>query len=107
MLSLTHSRLGAGRWIPLWCLLLVLMSFGTRAAADLCTFTSHCGAMERNLEKAMPCGSFITALSMTVVADAWLGVARPVPDTPCFPEPSRFVPVAPVERLERPPISLL
>ncbi|ENY72932.1 hypothetical protein G114_05025 [Aeromonas diversa CDC 2478-85] len=107
MLSLARPRLSAGRWIPLWCLLLVLMSFGTRAATDLCTFTSHCGSMERHLEKAMPCGSFTTALGMAVVADARLGVACLAPDRPCFPEPNRFVPVAPVERLERPPILIV
>ncbi len=50
--QLAHAR----RWLPLWSLVLVLMSFGSRAATDLCTLTTHCSQSERTLEKAMPCG---------------------------------------------------
>ena len=41
--QLAHAR----RWLPLWSLVLVLMSFGSRAATDLCTLTTHCSQSER------------------------------------------------------------
>ncbi|BBR38024.1 MULTISPECIES: hypothetical protein [Aeromonas] len=97
--QLAHAR----RWLPLWSLVLVLMSFGSRAATDLCTLTTHCSQSERTLEKAMPCGSFTTALSMTLVGSDSLTVAVLEPDTPDFASPSLFMPDAPCERLERPP----
>lgn len=94
-------------WIPMWCLLLVCMSFGARAATDLCTFTDHCGRIERSLEKAMPCGSFTTMLGMACIAEVALGVAPLEADVPHFPEPDLRIPAAPCERLERPPRLLL
>ncbi|MCZ0753291.1 hypothetical protein [Aeromonas enteropelogenes] len=97
--QLAHAR----RWLPLWSLLLVLMSFGSRAATDLCTLSSHCSQSERTLEKAMPCGSFTSALSMTVLGSDSLTVATLEPDSPDFLLPSLFMPDAPAERLERPP----
>lgn len=93
----------ARRLLPLWSLLLVLMSFGSRAATDLCNLGSHCSQSERTLEKAMPCGSFTSALSMTVLGGDSLTVAMLVPDAPDFLSPSLFVPDAPKARLERPP----
>ena len=51
----------------------------------------------------MPCGSFTTALSMTLVGSDSLTVAVLEPDTPDFASPSLFMPDAPCERLERPP----
>ena len=78
---LTRRQLArARRWLPLWSLLMVLMSFGSRAATDLCTLAPHCSQSER---------------SLTV---AWLE-----PDMPAFISPSLFMPEAPLERLERPP----
>ncbi|MGL5030113.1 MAG: hypothetical protein ACRC5V_01775 [Aeromonas sp.] len=101
---LTRCQLiSARRWLPLWSLLLVLMSFGSRAATDLCTLTTHCSESARTLEKAMPCGSFTTALSMTLVGSNPLTVAVQAPDTPEFSSPSLYIPDAPRERLERPP----
>ncbi|WP_429059690.1 hypothetical protein [Aeromonas veronii] len=97
--QLAHAR----RWLPLWSLVLVLMSFGSRAATDLCTLTTHCSQSERTLEKAMPCGSFTTALLMTLVGNDSLTVAVLEQDTPDFASPSLFMPDAPCERLERPP----
>jgi len=45
---LTRRQLArARRWLPLWSLLMVLMSFGSRAATDLCTLTPHCSQSER------------------------------------------------------------
>lgn len=93
----------ARRWLPLWSLLMVLMSFGSRAATDLCTLTPHCSQSERTLEKAMPCGSFTSALAMTVLTGGDLTVAVLEPDAPRFISPSLFMPDAPLERLERPP----
>ncbi|MFQ2602841.1 hypothetical protein [Aeromonas caviae] len=93
----------ARRWLPLWSLVLVLMSFGSRAATDLCTLTPHCSQSERTLEKAMPCGSFTSALAMTVLTSDSLTVARLEPDRPTYLSPSLFMPEAPLERLERPP----
>ena len=66
---------------------MVLMSFGSRAATDLCTLTPHCSQSERTLEKAMPCGSFTSALAMTVVTGDSLTVAMLEPDTPDFISP--------------------
>ncbi|MBP4057452.1 hypothetical protein SJS40_09650 [Aeromonas caviae] len=101
---LTRRQLArARRWLPLWSLVLVLMSFGSRAATDLCTLTPHCSQSERTLEKAMPCGSFTSALSMTVLTSDSLTVARLEPDRPTYLSPSLFMPEAPLERLERPP----
>ncbi|MFM5202627.1 hypothetical protein ACET99_20305 [Aeromonas caviae] len=101
---LTRRQLArAGRWLPLWSLVLVLMSFGSRAATDLCTLTPHCSQSERTLEKAMPCGSFTSALAMTVLTSDSLTVARLEPDRPTYLSPSLFMPEAPLERLERPP----
>ncbi len=101
---LTHRQLArARRWLPLWSLVLVLMSFGSRAATDLCTLTPHCSQSERTLEKAMPCGSFTSALAMTVLTSDSLTVARLEPDRPTYLSPSLFMPEAPLERLERPP----
>jgi len=97
--QLAHAR----RWLPLWSLVLVLMSFGSRAAADLCTLTTHCSQSERTLEKAMPCGSFTTALSMAVISSDSLTVAMLEPEIPEFSPPSLYMPDAPCERLERPP----
>ncbi len=97
-----HAR----RWLPLWGLLLVLMSFGSRAATDLCILTTHCSQGERSLEKAMPCGSFPSALAMTVIGIDPLSVAVRVPDAPDFLSPSLFIPDAPRTRLERPPRQL-
>ncbi|HGP6939741.1 TPA: hypothetical protein ACLNLU_003691, partial [Vibrio cholerae O1] len=87
----------ARRWLPLWGLLMVLMSFGSQAATDLCTLTPHCSQSERTLEKAMPCGSFTSALAMTVLASDSLTVARLEPDAPAFVSPSLFTPDAPLE----------
>lgn len=101
---LTRRQLArARRWLPLWSLVLVLMSFGSRAATDLCTLTPHCSQSERTLEKAMPCGSFTAALAMTVLTSDSLTVARLEPDRPTYLSPSLFMPEAPLERLERPP----
>lgn len=101
---LTRRQLArACRWLPLWSLVLVLMSFGSRAATDLCTLTPHCSQSERTLEKAMPCGSFTSALAMTVLTSDSLTVARLEPDRPTYLSPSLFMPEAPLERLERPP----
>ncbi|MDX7682766.1 hypothetical protein SJS35_03305 [Aeromonas caviae] len=101
---LTRRQLAcARRWLPLWSLVLVLMSFGSRAATDLCTLTPHCSQSERTLEKAMPCGSFTSALAMTVLTSDSLTVARLEPDRPTFLSPSLFMPEAPLKRLERPP----
>jgi hypothetical protein len=101
---LTRRQLArARRWLPLWSLVLVLMSFGSRAATDLCTLTPHCSQSERTLEKAMPCGSFTSALAMTVLTGDSLTVAWLEPDMPAFISPSLFMPEAPLERLERPP----
>ena len=101
---LTRRQLArACRWLPLWSLVLVLMSFGSRAATDLCTLTPHCSQSERTLEKAMPCGSFTSALAMTVLTNDSLTVARLEPDRPTYLSPSLFMPEAPLERLERPP----
>lgn len=101
---LTRRQLArARRWLPLWSLVLVLMSFGSRAATDLCTLTPHCSQSERTLEKAMPCGSFTSALAMTVLTSDSLMVARLEPDRPTYLSPSLFMPEAPLERLERPP----
>lgn len=101
---LTRRQLArARRWLPLWSLVLVLMSFGSRAATDLCTLTPHCSQSERTLEKAMPCGSFTSALAMTVLTSDSLTVARLEPDRPTYLSPSLFMPEAPLERLERPP----
>ena len=97
--QLAHAR----RWLPLWSLVLVLMSCGSRAATDLCTLTPHCSQSERTLEKAMPCGSFTSALAMSVLTSDSLTVARLEPDRPTFLSPSLFMPEAPLERLERPP----
>lgn len=101
---LTRRQLArARRWLPLWSLVLVLMSFGSRAATDLCTLTPHCSQSERTLEKAMPCGSFTSVLAMTVLTSDSLTVARLEPDRPTYLSPSLFMPEAPLERLERPP----
>ncbi|KTA83997.1 hypothetical protein [Aeromonas salmonicida] len=101
---LTRRQLArARRWFPLWSLLMVLMSFGSRAATDLCTLTPHCSQSERTLEKAMPCGSFTAALAMTVLTSDSLTVAVLEPDRPEFIAPSLYTPDAPPERLERPP----
>ncbi|MFQ2731585.1 hypothetical protein ACK3YQ_13150 [Aeromonas caviae] len=101
---LTRRQLArARRWLPLWSLVLVLMSFGSRAATDLCTLTPHCSQSERTLEKAMPCGSFTSALAMTVLTSDSLTVARLEPDRPTYLSPSLFMPEAPLECLERPP----
>ncbi|BDA16360.1 MULTISPECIES: hypothetical protein [Aeromonas] len=101
---LTRRQLArARRWLPLWSLVLVLMSFGSRAATDLCTLTPHCSQSERTLEKAMPCGSFTSALAMTVLTSDSLMVAWLEPDRPTYLSPSLFMPEAPLERLERPP----
>lgn len=101
---LTRRQLArARRWLPLWSLLMVLMSFGSRAATDLCTLTPHCSQSERTLEKAMPCGSFTSALAMTVVTGDSLTVAMLEPDTPDFISPPQFMPDVPTDRLERPP----
>lgn len=101
---LTRRQLArARRWLPLWSLGLVLMSFGSRAATDLCTLTPHCSQSERTLEKAMPCGSFTSALAMTVLTSDSLMVAWLEPDRPTYLSPSLFMPEAPLERLERPP----
>lgn len=97
-----HAR----RWLPLWGLLLVLMSFGSRAAADLCTLTPHCSESERNLEKAMPCGSFTTVLAMSLVSSDSLILAALAPAAPDFLSPSLYVPQPPLERFERPPRAL-
>jgi len=51
----------------------------------------------------MPCGSFTSALAMTVLTNDSLTVAVLEPDTPDFASPSLFMPDAPCERLERPP----
>lgn len=93
----------ARRWLPLWSLLMVLMSFGSRAATDLCNLGAHCSQAERTLEKAMPCGSFTSALAMTVLTGDSLTVAVLEPDAPDFLSPSLFMPDVPRERLERPP----
>ncbi len=93
----------ARRWLPLWSLLLVLMSFGSWAATDLCNLDSHCSQAERTLEKAMPCGSFTAALAMTVLNSDGLTVSILEPDRPLFVTPSPFMPGAPPARLERPP----
>jgi len=82
---------------------MVLMSFGSRAATDLCTLTPHCSQSERTLEKAMPCGSFTAALAMTVLTSDSLTVAVLEPDRPEFIAPSLYTPDVPPERLERPP----
>ena len=103
MVLTRHQLAHARRWLPLWGLLLVLMSFGSRAATDLCTLTSHCSQSERTLEKAMPCGSFTSALAMTLLGSDNLTVAMLEPDSPDFLSPSLFTPDAPAERLERPP----
>ncbi|MDX7897929.1 hypothetical protein [Aeromonas media] len=104
---LTRRQLArARRWLPLWSLLMVLMSFGSRAATDLCTLTPHCSQSERTLEKAMPCGSFTSALAMTVLTSDSLTVAWLEPDMPAFISPSLFMPEVPLERLERPPRQL-
>ena len=101
---LTRRQLArARRWLPLWSLVLMLMSFGSRAATDLCTLTPHCSQSERTLEKAMPCGSFTSALAMTVLTSDSLMVAWLEPDRPTYLSPSLFMPEAPLERLERPP----
>lgn len=101
---LTRRQLArARRWLPLWSLLMVLMSFGSRAATDLCTLTPHCSQSERTLEKAMPCGSFTSALAMTVLSSDSLTVAMLEPDAPDFNSPSQFMPDVPTDRLERPP----
>lgn len=101
---LTRRQLArARRLLPLWSLLMVLMSFGSRAATDLCTLTPHCSQSERTLEKAMPCGSFTAALAMTVLTSDSLTVAVLEPDRPEFIAPSLYTPDAPPERLERPP----
>ncbi|CAJ1917143.1 hypothetical protein [Aeromonas hydrophila] len=101
---LTRRQLArARRWLPLWSLLMVLMSFGSRAATDLCTLTPHCSQSERTLEKAMPCGSFTSALAMTVLTGDSLTVAMLEPDTLDFISPSQFMPDVPTDRLERPP----
>ena len=97
--QLAHAR----RWLPLWSLLMVLMSFGSWAATDLCNLGSHCSQAERTLEKAMPCGSFTSALAMTVLTGGDLTVAVLAPDRPLFVSPSLFMPDAPPTRLERPP----
>ena len=100
---LTRRQLArARRWLPLWSLLMVLMSFGSRAATDLCTLTPHCSQSERTLEKAMPCGSFTAALAMTVLTSDSLTVAVLEPDRPEFIAPSLYTPDVPPERLERP-----
>ncbi|MDX7799077.1 hypothetical protein SJS42_10595 [Aeromonas caviae] len=103
MVLIRRQLARARRWLPLWSLVLVLMSFGSRAATDLCTLTPHCSQSERTLEKAMPCGSFTSALAMTVLTSDSLMVARLEPDRPTFLSPSLFMPEAPLERLERPP----
>ena len=101
---LTRRQLArARRWLPLWSLLMVLMSFGSRAATDLCTLTPHCSQSERTLEKAMPCGSFTSALAMTVLTGDSLTVAMLEHDNPDFISPSQFMPDVPTDRLERPP----
>ena len=82
--QLAHAR----RWLPLWSLLLVLMSFGSRAATDLCTLTPHCSQSERTLEKAMPCGSFTAAPAMTVLTGDSRTVAMLEPDSPDYLSPS-------------------
>ncbi|PJG60414.1 hypothetical protein [Aeromonas cavernicola] len=94
-----HAR----RWLPLWSLLLVLMSFGSRAATDLCALSTHCSQSERTLEQAMPCGSFTAVLAISMVLHDSLQVAVPDPDNPDFIAPPLFIPDAPCERLERPP----
>jgi len=104
VMVLTRRQLArARRWLPLWSLLMVLMSFGSRAATDLCTLTPHCSQSERTLEKAMPCGSFTAALAMTVLTSDSLTVAVLEPDRPEFIAPSLYTPDVPPERLERPP----
>ncbi|TNI17301.1 hypothetical protein [Aeromonas dhakensis] len=104
---LTRRQLArARRWLPLWSLLMVLMSFGSRAATDLCTLTPHCSQSERTLEKAMPCGSFTSALAMTVLSSDSLTVTMLEPDAPDFISPSQFMPDVPTDRLERPPRTL-
>lgn len=103
MVLTRHQLARARRWLPLWSLLMVLMSFGSRAATDLCTLTPHCSQSERTLEKVMPCGSFTAALAMTVLTSDSLTVAVLEPDRPEFISPSLYTPDAPPERLERPP----
>lgn len=51
----------------------------------------------------MPCGSFTSALAMTVLTGDSLTVAMLEPDTPDFISPSQFMPDVPTDRLERPP----
>lgn len=51
----------------------------------------------------MPCGSFTSALAMTVLTSDSLTVARLEPDRPTYLSPSLFMPEAPLKRLERPP----
>ena len=63
-------------------------------------------ALQRTLEKAMPCGSFTSALAMTVLTGDSLTVAMLEPDSPDYLSPSLYVPDAPRARLERPPRTL-
>jgi hypothetical protein len=51
----------------------------------------------------MPCGSFTSALAMTVLTSDSLTVAVLEPDMPQFLSPSLFTPEVPLERLDRPP----
>jgi hypothetical protein len=77
------------------------MSFGSRAATDLCTLTPHCSQSERTRKKPCPAAAS-SALAMTVLTSDSLTVARLSP-TGRHSSPSLFMPEAPLERLERPP----
>jgi len=50
----------ARRWLPLWGLLMVLMSFGSQAATDLCTLTAlrqlHLGPRHDGARQRQPDG---------------------------------------------------
>lgn len=98
----SFARRHATRWIPLWCLLLVFMSLGVRAASETCS-VSHCSSSEQLLEHAMPCGSFVTALSASVVISQPLGMLSLQPERPYFPAPNNWIPAPPVQSIERPP----
>ena len=97
------ARRHAPRWIPLWCLLLVMISFGSQTAGELCALTQHCSRAERTLEKALPCFSFAAVLATALVSETVLTVAQQALAAPVFSEPLLFVPGAPIERIERPP----
>ncbi|MGL5408515.1 MAG: hypothetical protein ACRDAP_07340 [Shewanella sp.] len=94
-----HAR----RWLPLWGVLLVWLSFGNQAASEQCHFASHCNPTQLSLEKAMPCASFSALLAATLISQSFTLFAPSNVQTEPFLPLSLFIPEPPYERLERPP----